>query len=99
MKIVCYYLAILNLVDGILTFIGLKLNVIGEANVGMKMIYEASPIYFLVVKFILSALLSALCYYEKIPNRKGIKMISFVGGFLYTCVMFLHVYWVVEFLY
>jgi len=45
-KVVCYYLAFLNFIDGILTYIGLKLNLIEEANVLMRIIYEVDPIFF-----------------------------------------------------
>ncbi|WP_394184134.1 DUF5658 family protein [Metabacillus halosaccharovorans] len=45
-KVGCYYLAFLNFIDGILTYIGLKLNLIEEANVLMRLIYEADPIFF-----------------------------------------------------
>ncbi|TXC92347.1 hypothetical protein FS935_04645 [Metabacillus litoralis] len=99
MRQICYYLALLNFIDGLLTFIGLKLNLISEVNIVMKMVYEADPIYFLLLKFFLSILLFTLSYYQKVPNHKGIKMISFVGAFLYTVVMFIHFYWVIDFIY
>lgn len=94
-KRICYYLALLNLIDGILTYIGLKLNLIEEVNVLMKIIYEAEPVYFLIVKTLLSILLFVLCFYQKIPNNFRMKTISLVGATLYTIVMFIHVYWII----
>lgn len=96
MKRIYYYLAILNFADGILTYIGLELNLIEEANIAMRLIYEAHPISFLIVKSLLSLLLCTLCFYQKIPNHKFMKTITFVGATLYTMVMFIHAYWVIE---
>ncbi|MGQ4665906.1 DUF5658 family protein [Metabacillus halosaccharovorans] len=98
MKRICYFLALLNFVDGILTYIGLKLNLIEEANVVMRIIYEAEPICFLVVKALLSILLFTLCFYHKIPSNKVLKTISCVGASLYTFVMFIHIYWIINFI-
>nr|WP_285842979.1 DUF5658 family protein [Metabacillus litoralis] len=89
----------LNLVDGLLTYIGLKLNLIEEANALMRILYEAEPIYFLIVKSLLSIMLCTLCYYQKIPNHKVMKSISIVGVTLYTFVMFIHVYWIINSIY
>ncbi|WP_078432608.1 DUF5658 family protein [Metabacillus halosaccharovorans] len=95
-KRICYYLAFLNLIDGILTYIGLKLNLIEEANVLMRIIYEAEPVYFLIVKTLLSILLFALCILQKIPNNFRMKTISYIGASLYTFVLFIHFYWIVD---
>lgn len=92
---ICYYLSGLNFVDGILTYIGLKLNLIQEANVLMRIIYEAEPVFFIIIKTFLSILLVTICYYQKIPDNVGIKTISFIGASIYTFLMFLHPYWII----
>ncbi|HWJ79395.1 MAG TPA: DUF5658 family protein [Niallia sp.] len=95
-KRICYYLAFLNFIDGILTYIGLKLNMIEEANVLMRIIYETEPVYLLIVKTLLSILLFMLCFYHGIPNNSRMKTISFIGASLYTAVMFIHVFWIID---
>ena len=95
-KRICYYLALLNFIDGILTYIGLEFNLIEEADVLMRIIYEAKPSFFLIIKTILSIVLVTLCYYQKIPNNIGMKTTSFIGASIYTYVMFIHAYWIIN---
>jgi hypothetical protein len=55
-----YYLVVLNLTDGILSYIGLKLDLIEEVNLIMNWLYDQNPIYFLIIKILLSLLLYML---------------------------------------
>ncbi|WP_410429580.1 DUF5658 family protein [Metabacillus litoralis] len=52
-----YYLVFLNFFDGILSYIGLKLDLIEEVNMIMNWLYDQNPIYFLIIKMLLSLLL------------------------------------------
>jgi hypothetical protein len=90
---VCFYLALLNFIDGILTYIGLRLNIIEEANILMNWIYDQNPIYFLIIKISLSLLLYMLVILKKIPEGKMVYMLTFFGAISYSIILFLHGLW------
>ncbi|WP_226667510.1 DUF5658 family protein [Metabacillus litoralis] len=96
MKFICHYLALINLVDAHLTFIGLSLDLIEEVNPLMRALYEMSPVYFLFTKLLLSALLYLVIYFDKLPRFRLIKIIGGFGACLYTGVMVLHIGWLFE---
>lgn len=93
-RLVCFYLAILNMVDGTITYIGLKLNIIDEGNPAMSLLYEYNSAYFLLLKFSLSAFLVLILCYTNITPSKIFGFFSLVGATLYTIVMFMHAYWI-----
>ncbi|WP_404810091.1 DUF5658 family protein [Metabacillus halosaccharovorans] len=94
LKLVCFYLAILNVVDGTITYIGLKLNIIDEGNIVMSLLDEYNSAYFLLLKFSLSAFLVWILCYTNINPSNILGFFSLVGATLYTIVMFMHLYWI-----
>lgn len=96
LKYICHSLALLNIFDGLLTYIGLSLGLIEEANPLMRFISDIGPIYFLLTKLLLSALLYLVIYLGKLPEHNLIKSLSSVGVIFYTFVIGLHVIWVYQ---
>src|SRR5690606_21738843 len=96
MKLLFPYIALLNLVDGILTFIGLQLNFIDESNPLMQFLYSADPYLFLAVKVALSLLLVSFVVLKKLPTSSLVKRLSIFACFGYTLVMCIHCYWIVD---
>ncbi|MFD2214025.1 DUF5658 family protein [Metabacillus endolithicus] len=94
MKYICHSLAALNIVDGMLTYIGLNLGLIEEANPAMRAISDIELIYFLLTKLFLSALLYLIIYLDKLPENNIIKFLSSIGVIIYTFVIGLHVIWI-----
>ncbi|PGT87606.1 MULTISPECIES: DUF5658 family protein [Bacillaceae] len=98
MKYVFLYLALLNIVDGILTYIGLTMNIIDEANPVMKSLFIMKPMYFIVFKFTLSILLSLIVYLSlDIVNNKGVFLLTTFAALLYSFVMLLHGAWILDY--
>lgn len=93
MKIIWLYLIVLNIIDGILTYIGISLNYIEEANPLMSIVYEQDPFYFLMLKFILSGLL-LLLFFSDVPRKQYLFVTSFIGACLYSFVICKHSIWV-----
>ncbi|KAA0548403.1 hypothetical protein FZW96_07455 [Bacillus sp. BGMRC 2118] len=93
MKIIFHYLALLNLIDGIVSYVGLHLEEMEEANVLMLFLYEMSPLAFLGVKLLFSLALYCFILLNVIPPTKIIKGLTSVAATLYTYVMFLHIFW------
>lgn len=92
LKIILLVFSILNLLDGILTLIGLNHNVIEEYNPVMKILYDFHPLLFLTVKLILSAFLILLSYF--IPEKSFVKIITICATVIYLIVCLLHLVWI-----
>jgi hypothetical protein len=90
------FLAILNIFDGIITFVGLQGLFMEEANPLMYVTYSASPLLFLILKFMLSFLLMFLVYKNAIPSFKWIKQIGYIGIAMYLATFFLHGVWILQ---
>lgn len=93
-KKVFIYLAVLNLVDAVVTFWGLQHSLIEESNRLMKVLYQSNPLYFLFVKAILSSFLLAFLVLNKLPTRSSIKKLALTASILYTMVCIYHGVWI-----
>ncbi|WP_374055085.1 DUF5658 family protein [Rossellomorea sp. FM04394] len=98
MRLLLFYIALLNLLDAALTMYGLDSNYITESNPLMNYLYLTRPWLFLLIKVQLSVLLLILLYYLN-PKKKASRILLSVAGvaavsYTFTCV--LHGYWIVE---
>jgi hypothetical protein len=93
MKLVFHYLSLLNIVDGVLTYIGLSQSLIQEANPIMNILYTIDPFLFLGVKLSFSFILYTFIFYDKIPTKQWFKSLTSIAVFVYTCIFFLHGIW------
>ncbi len=98
MRFIFFYIATLNLLDGAITYLGLHLNIITEANPFMAAIYDAGPHWFLLVKIVLSALLYGLNLTGFVPEGKGIRRLAIFAVILYTVVCILHSFWIIAYM-
>ncbi|WP_201717008.1 DUF5658 family protein [Rossellomorea arthrocnemi] len=89
-------LAFMNMLDGIISFIGLNGSFMVEANPLMNELYSMSPTLFLCFKMILSLLLLILVFYDKIPRIKWVTSMAFVVGIMYLFVFCLHSFWIIQ---
>ncbi|MFE8702108.1 DUF5658 family protein [Cytobacillus sp. FJAT-54145] len=94
--ILFFYLGILNIIDAILTFFGLSIQVIEEANPIMNAVYTLDPSLFLIVKISLSLLLFSLIFLKPIQQSQLIKNLSFLSSILYTFICLLHITWLTQ---
>ncbi|WP_246943843.1 DUF5658 family protein [Bacillus pinisoli] len=96
MKLTFHYLAILNLLDGLLSFLGLNLSLMQEANPIMNELYTIHPFLFLTVKATFSIVLYLFIIYNKIPTKLWFKSLTYLASTLYTATLFLHVAWIYQ---
>ncbi|MED4017034.1 DUF5658 family protein [Sutcliffiella cohnii] len=87
-------LLILNGIDGVLTFIGLKFNMIEEANPLMSLLFTHNPYLFLIIKITLSFLLLIFLIRKQIPNTRLVKILSIFATASYSYVTCLHLVWI-----
>ncbi|MBN8202420.1 DUF5658 family protein [Bacillus sp. NTK034] len=95
MKWIFAYLAFLNFLDGFITYIGIQYGHIKEGNPLMELVYNANPVFFLVLKLVLSCFLVALISVKSVSFRRPIPELSFIASVLYTAVMVLHLNWII----
>ncbi|MBY6051980.1 DUF5658 family protein [Cytobacillus firmus] len=95
MKWIFAYLASLNLLDGIITYFGIQYGLIQEGNPLMEFVYNANPVFFLLLKAALSCFLVALIFVQSFSFRRPIPELSIVASVLYTAVMGLHLSWII----
>ncbi|MCM3214294.1 DUF5658 family protein [Niallia taxi] len=93
-KILFWTIGILNLADGILTYIGMQLQLIGEANPLMSSIWELSPYLFLCCKIALSIFLFILAANFKTKHVKTWRMILAIPLLLYVSIFAVHLTWI-----
>lgn len=89
-------LSTLNLIDMICTYVGLKLNLIGESNPLMDYLYNQNEMYFLLVKVVLSIVIFLLAYKIKKDNIKFNRVIENIFKLVtvaYVFIFFIHSYW------
>lgn len=94
MKRLLILLLILNLFDAIATFIGLKVNMIEEANPMMAALYKKDPFLFIAVKASLSFFLLFLLHYVKEIRSMIVKYISVAAVIGYGAVAGVHMFWI-----
>ena len=93
MKFIFTYLALLNLFDGIVSFIGLKRGVITEANPLMNELYSYHPVLFLALKVSLSLFLYLFIFFNIVPRMSWFKALTLLAATLYTGTFILHGFW------
>jgi hypothetical protein len=98
MRLLLFYIAILNLLDAALTMYGLHFNYITEKNPLMNQLYLTRPWLFLLLKVQLSVLLLVVQYYLNTSQKtsKILVSVAAVAAASYTFTCFLHGYWIVE---
>lgn len=98
MKKLLILLLVLNLFDAIATFIGLKGNMIEEANPMMAALYKRDPFLFLGVKASFSFLLLILLHYVKEIRSMMVKYISVAAVLGYGAVVGIHLFWIFQYI-
>ncbi|WP_407270186.1 DUF5658 family protein [Radiobacillus sp. PE A8.2] len=93
MKRLFVYLALVNMIDGALTVYGLSNSFIEESNPIMNHVYEQSPVFFIVLKALLSAFLLVFIFIDKIPRTNGAKSLTYIASFMYTLTLVIHCLW------
>lgn len=88
-------LVVLNFLDGLLTYIGLSLGAITEAN---PILASLSPFALLMTKLLLSLCLFSFLYtpFVRIQSRSWRYSLIFVNT-LYSSVLLLHLLWLILF--
>jgi hypothetical protein len=86
-------LGILNIFDGLLTFIGLTLGYITEGN---PLLSSWSPLNILMIKLLLSLCLFSLLFtpFISIQSRSW-RYLLLSANILYFMILFLHTVWLV----
>ncbi|MBM7662350.1 phosphoglycerol transferase MdoB-like AlkP superfamily enzyme [Bacillus mesophilus] len=96
MKLIFYSLAILNSIDATMTFLGLKLSLIEEANPTMRFLYETEPLLFLGLKLLLSIALLVFGWKNVFPRISWFKPLIYTALSLYAIITCLHAKWVFQ---
>lgn len=88
-------LVVLNFFDGLLTYIGLSLGAITEAN---PILASFSPLAILMTKLLLSLCLFSFLYtpFVRIQTRRWRYSLIFVNT-LYSFILLLHLFWLILF--
>ncbi|WP_335869567.1 DUF5658 family protein [Bacillus sp. 2205SS5-2] len=94
MKKTFLLLALLSMLDGVLTYLGIQLGLIQEANLLMKLLIMYDPIIFIGIKLVLSICLVAMAIMIKAPKSNIIKQLSYLALFIYGGIFLLHSYWI-----
>ncbi|MGD7022836.1 DUF5658 family protein [Rossellomorea vietnamensis] len=96
MKLTLHFLAALNILDALMTMIGLKGNHIEEANPLMGTLYTKDPLLFLFVKLSFSAGLYLIIYFNQFPKKKWFTALTFTATTLYAFTFILHSIWITQ---
>lgn len=94
MKILFLIISFLNLADGLLTYIGIQLELIDEANPLMSSVWEISPFLFLALKIFLSIILFIFAYTFSTKHVKTWTIILIVPLLLYASIFAVHLTWI-----
>ncbi|WP_409290595.1 DUF5658 family protein [Peribacillus sp. SCS-37] len=88
-------LAVLNLIDGICTYLGITFFHLKEGNPLMASLLQVHPILFLTLKLLLSAGLAWLHTRElNILQHSGFRILMYTAILLYLSVTFMHGFWI-----
>ncbi|WP_053217224.1 DUF5658 family protein [Virgibacillus senegalensis] len=87
------YLALLNLLDTLITFFGIESGYISEANPLMYSLYQTGPFLFLFVKISLSFALVVFCTLRILPTSGIVKFLTCTAALLYSVICLLHGFW------
>lgn len=93
---VFWCLALLNSLDGIVTYIGIERFNMVEANPLMNATYSVSPLLFLTLKLALSCLLILLIYKTEIRTFLWANRLAYLATVMYSLTFLLHGAWIVQ---
>ena len=88
------FLIVANIADGLITYIGLELNIIEEGNPLMDSAYSHSSWLFILIKLVIVP--SALIFVYKVGSKTNSKVVvswCAVASTVYLYVLGLHAYW------
>jgi hypothetical protein len=88
------FLCIASLMDAGLTDVGLRLQLIGEANPIMAFLYDHSYVAFYGIKIILP--LSLFFIAAKVGKRLLINNLFRLSAVIYVGILIMHTYWISE---
>lgn len=82
----------LNAFDGMATFIGLRYGFYIELNKFLSMVYNLSPVLFLIIKVILPTILIIVLIDKMDDNISKItRLIIFISNVIYICLCIYHI--------
>lgn len=82
----------LNAFDGMATFIGLRYGFYTELNKFLSMVYNLSPVLFLIIKVILPTILIIVLIDKMDDNISKItRLIIFISNVIYICLCIYHI--------
>ncbi len=88
------FLLVLNLIDGILTYIGLNLELYIEKNPLLDHLYSVNPDLFILMKILMPTIiliiLMFLTYQKKLS--KVTNGVIAIGNFIYLTIFMYHIY-------
>ena len=85
-------LLILNMFDGIITYIGLKFKFYIEMNVMLSNVYNYNPNLFLLLKVIIPTITLFILFLKlKIKISNITKLFIYIGNILYTLLCIYHI--------
>lgn len=91
----CYgllFLIILNMIDGLITYIGLKSEFYIEMNPILSNIYNYNPSLFLLVKIIIPTIVLTVLFLNlKSPISKITKIFIYISNIVYLLLDIYHV--------
>ncbi|WP_102027589.1 DUF5658 family protein [Salirhabdus sp. Marseille-P4669] len=93
---VLYLIALLNVLDLVLTTIGLQFHIIEEVNPFMSGLWKLHPFVFIGVKISLSLLLIYCAHYLTNPTLKSWRVLTGTAIGLYVSVLVMHGVWLVQ---
>ncbi|GAA0503106.1 hypothetical protein GCM10008986_33430 [Salinibacillus aidingensis] len=93
-----YGIAILNILDGGFTSLGLYAGVIEEQNPLMKALWTTHPLYFAGVKLGLSLLLILIGHRMTKAILKKWRLLYLSVLLLYSSVLGMHLFWIHHFI-
>jgi uncharacterized membrane protein len=98
MRLLLFYILLLNLLDAFLTMYGLHFDYITESNPLMNTLYLTDPLLFLLLKCGLSFILLILLYNLDSDKRssKVLLLVSVIAAVSYSLICFMHSYWLLE---
>jgi hypothetical protein len=92
---ILHLLAVLNVVDAVFTFIGLKDMLIVELNPIMKWVWDFSPYSFLALKIGLSVLVTCITKYTHLLGKADwLRGILIFACSFYFGVFIIHLRWI-----
>ncbi|EHQ89359.1 DUF5658 family protein [Desulfosporosinus youngiae] len=86
-------LFILNALDGLLTFWGLNLKVIEEANPLMRGLITMNPSSVICAKLLLPLFMGVICWIAREQSQRLVKYSLSLVLVIYLLTNLLHLYW------